>query len=175
MSRKQVSYLTNERTMALVPVANERFGTRVYEEGTSFYIKERPIELIKAACLEGGSSYSGRVAAVKHQTGQRNKCPIPICPRRGIYAYPTHSSKSFHCSWLFVSHIKTIISRTSKANKETTIVFHDGQQIILGVSSYIIEQQMNRAARCFMVFSEGGQRRFEDRGYSYIFERHCKD
>lgn len=173
MRRKYANYLINERTMALEPLSNEEYGTRVYEkDGDYIDVEERPLELIKAACLEGGSSYQGRIDAVKFwMNHHRNKLSVPIDPQRGIVACPTHSSKSFDCTWLFLSHVRAIISIT---NKTTLVVFHDGQELLLNVSQYVMEKQVNRASRCYMIFCEEGQRKLVDYGYSFVFERKRK-
>ncbi|HHY22162.1 MAG TPA: competence protein [Bacilli bacterium] len=170
--RRHVSYLINVRTMALESIAHEKYGTRVYEKGGEwFYVKERPLELIKAACIEGGASYEGRTDAVRYRMNHRNKLVVPISPSNGIIALPTHSSKSFDCSWLMLVHVRTIISIK---NKKTRIVFCDGQELDLDVSSYVIETQMNRASRCFMVFREDGAGQLIDYGYSFVVERKRK-
>lgn len=173
MRRRHVNYLINERTMALESIADEKYGTRVYESGRdAFYVVERPLELIKVACLHGRASYEGRIDAVKFLMNYHNKVSVPIDPQRGIIACPTHSSKSFACSWLFLTHVRTIIQ---VSNHTTIVVFHDGQELSLNVSRYIIEQQLNRASRCFIIFCEEGQRKFVDYGYTFIAETNRYD
>jgi competence protein ComK len=84
-------YEINKETIAIIPANHIDYYSIVLERDQQLHVKLTPLQLIKASCLEGGSTYDGRRLAVTHQTGAQNKVPIPIHPLEQIYAFPTHS------------------------------------------------------------------------------------
>lgn len=147
-------YEVNQNTMALLSVANMDYSTLVLEENQQYYVRKTPIQIIKAACLEGGSTYEGRRSAVSYKTRSQQKVPIPINPKDKIFAFPTHSPKSFHCNWIFYYHVKYISTYKSpgQQNVQSVIAFKNGQPISLYESRYILEKQMQRTAMCIIGF-----------------------
>ena len=53
-------YEINQRTMALLPVAHIEYSTLVIEQYRQLYVKQTPLQIIKAACLDGGAEYEGK-------------------------------------------------------------------------------------------------------------------
>ena len=98
-------YKINDKTMALAPAKEIEYDTIVYETDRKFYIKQTAIQLIHQACLNHWSTYEGRRKAVMHQTGYKEKVPIPIHLKKEIIAFPTHAIKHFDCCWLFYHHV----------------------------------------------------------------------
>ncbi|OIJ16520.1 hypothetical protein BKP45_21180 [Anaerobacillus alkalidiazotrophicus] len=148
------NYEITSQTMALLSVAHLDYCTIALEPSQEFYINKPPLQLIKQACLEGGSTYEGRKKAVVHLTGAKHKVPIPINQLEQIYAFPTHSPNQFECSWIFHQHIRSITPlKTPKEPQQTMITFHNMKQLKLPVSYYSIEKQMQRTASCIIRFS----------------------
>lgn len=149
-------YEINGSTMALLAVAHIDYSTLVLEEGRQFFVRQTPSQIIKAGCLEGGSTFDGRRKAVSYQTGAKQKVPIPINPKDNIFAFPTHSPKSFECSWIFYHHVKyiTIFTSPSKQTFQSKLTFKNGKTITLSESLYILEKQMQRTALCILKFSK---------------------
>ncbi|WP_226036134.1 competence protein ComK [Aquibacillus saliphilus] len=149
------NYDINERTMAILPSFQIDYDAIVIEPGRKLFVKKMPMELIRTACLEGGASYEGRRTAVMYKTESRQKVPIPVNPSMNIYTFPTHSPSQFECSWIFFNHVKSAKPYYSvqKTNPQSTIIFKNGQQLILNQSYYMIEKQMQRTALCMLRFS----------------------
>ncbi|WNF37378.1 competence protein ComK [Bacillaceae bacterium IKA-2] len=143
----QEHYEVNKNTMPLLSVAHPDYDTIALEPNFKCYVRKPPLQLIKLACLEGGSTYEGRRAAVVYQTGVKHKVPIPVDQLEQIYAFPTHSPKEFECAWIFPNHIRLITPYIVPNHpKQTKILFTNFKHIILPVSYYTIEKQLQRSS-----------------------------
>ncbi len=69
MSQIQSFYEVNPQTKAILSVAEIEYLTIVLEEDKQILVRQTPLQMIKAACLEGGASFEGRRKAVIHLTG----------------------------------------------------------------------------------------------------------
>jgi competence protein ComK len=142
-------YKINERTLALIPARQMDYATIAYEHNKQYFVKETPIQLVKTACLEYGSTYQGRRDAVVYHTGYKRKVPIPISISKIIYSFPTHAPTDFECIWIFPSHVQSVIHHPTPKKKPKSIVqFKNGQQLQLNISSYMINKQMERTSVC---------------------------
>ncbi|RXJ02242.1 competence protein [Anaerobacillus alkaliphilus] len=148
-----LDYTINQNTIAIITVAHIDYQTKVIEKNAIFYVKKPALELIKNACLIGGSSYEGRKIAVSYHMRVKHKVPIPINPILHIFAFPTHSPTQYHCSWIFPSHVKAIEKHPTKPN-HTVIIFKNSYKLEIPVSYYQIEKQLLRSAGCIIQFSE---------------------
>ncbi len=147
------TYEINKETMALVPARHIDYDTIVYEAHQILYVKQRPLNMIKAACLEGGATYDGRRIAVIHQTGADHKTPIPINPSQDIYAFPTQSASNFDCNWLFYHHVRSILPHPKHPN-QSLILFKNGQDpLTIDISLASLEKQMHRTSFCIVKFT----------------------
>ncbi|MFA9560376.1 competence protein ComK [Evansella sp. AB-rgal1] len=145
-------YAINKRTLALLSAAHIDYQTIVLEGNNIFYIRKRPMELIKSACYKGGASYEGRREATIHETTAKKKVPIAINTNENIFVFPTLSPNNFHCNWIFYHHVLHVIP-IPKIPNQCTIIFNNRKQITLNVSSEVIEKQMNRTHTCTKYFS----------------------
>ncbi|MFS0821494.1 competence protein ComK [Bacillus sp. 1P02SD] len=154
MKTIQPFYEVNPQTMAILPAREIEYSAIVKEIHQIIYARQTPLQIIKAACLEGGATYEGRRKAVTHLTGAVQKVPIPINPRRKIFAFPTHSPTAFECNWIFHHHIKTI-KPSGKTNPTTQsiILFKNNQELPLNESPYIIQKQYTRTGMCILQYS----------------------
>jgi competence protein ComK len=147
------TYDINKETMALIPAKHIDYDTIVYETNQILYVKQRPLDMIKVACLDGGSTYDGRRVAVIHQTGAQHKVPIPINPLEKIYAFPTHSPSLYECSWIFYHHVRSIMPHPTDP-KESQVLFKNGQTPLnLDISHSSLEKQLHRTSFCVVKFS----------------------
>ena len=80
-------------------------------------MKKTPLQLIKAACLEGGSSFEEDRKPLPIK-GSTHNVPIPINPECNIFAFPTQSPSAFQCNWIFYNHVKSI--KPSETRTEVT-------------------------------------------------------
>ncbi|MEH7388615.1 competence protein ComK [Bacillus sp. JJ1521] len=154
MTQIQDFYEINPQTSAILSVAEFEYSAIVLEGDNRIFVRQTPIQIIKAACLEGGASYEGRRKAVIHLTGAIQKVPIPINPRRKIYAFPTHSPTSFECNWIFFHQIKTItLPKIPSPTNQSIIHFKNNQTLTLNESYYVLQKQYQRTAMCILQYS----------------------
>ncbi|WP_099354737.1 competence protein ComK [Fredinandcohnia onubensis] len=154
MKNIQLTYEVNPQTQAILPAREIEYSSIVKEEHQTLYIRQTPLQIIKAACLDGGATYEGRRKAVTHLTGAIQKVPIPINPRRNIFAFPTHSPTAFECNWIFYHHIKSIIPSLQTNNKTQSIIqFKNQQELPMNESHYLLEKQYTRTAMCVLQYT----------------------
>lgn len=113
------------QTMALIPIAQANFQCLVLEQDQELLVDQPPLQLIQQACLKHYATYEGRKKAITKQHGFKRKVPIPIDPKQGIYAFPTHTPTSYHCHWIFLEHILRLTPDTANESSEahTKIIF----------------------------------------------------
>lgn len=154
MKNIQLTYEVNPQTQAILPAREIEYSSIVKEEHQTLYIRQTPLQIIKAACLDGGATYEGRRKAVTHLTGAVQKVPIPINPRRNIFAFPTHSPTAFECNWIFYHHIKSIIPSLQTSNTTQSIIqFKNQQELPMNESHYLLEKQYTRTAMCVLQYA----------------------
>lgn len=140
------TYQINERTLVLLPAYHLDYQTIVYEKNQRLLIDQSPLNLIKAACIDGGATYQGRKDAVKQLFNIRQKVPIPIQPHRNIYAFPTESPTNHSCKWVFPLHIQTY----SNDEDGVTLNFNKDTIIPIGISLHKLHRQLNYTYMCSM-------------------------
>ncbi|WP_088032000.1 competence protein ComK [Evansella clarkii] len=146
-------YVINRKTMALIPAFHFEFCTIALESGREYFVKRPPLELIKAACLNGGSDYNGRRSAVKHKTGMKRKLPIPVDIDENIFAFPTFSPAHPDCSWIMLSHVDSIVSDRKVSSGATILTFKNGHKINLKLRSELVQKQLYRTSYCMTCFA----------------------
>jgi competence protein ComK len=141
------NYRINENTLALLPAKKLEYGTTVIEMYRNVRVRKTPLQLIKATCYDHWCTYEGRRHAVIHHTKFKKKVPIPINTAKGIYFFPTHSTKSHENHWLSHQHIVEIATCTTYP-ENTLVEFENGVKVSLNVSVYVLKKQMQRTFEC---------------------------
>lgn len=140
-------YSIHSNTMALLPSNHKDYDTIVKEPDRDIYVKQKPLELIKQACLERFATYEGVREAVQHNTGLKRKVPIPINPHLNLYFFPTHATNHFDCCWISYYHVLRI-EKSLTNHPSSTIIFKSGERLHLDVSPYVLKKQMERTLEC---------------------------
>ncbi|WP_099361196.1 competence protein ComK [Fredinandcohnia onubensis] len=153
MKKIQLTYEVNPQTQAILTAREIEYSAIVKEDHQTLYIRQTPLQIIKSACLEGGATYEGRRKAVTHLTGAIQKVPIPINPRRNIFAFPTHSPTAFECNWIFYHHIKSIVPSQQSNTIQSIIQFKNQQKLPMNESHYLLEKQYTRTAMCVLQYA----------------------
>lgn len=153
MKKIQLTYEVNPQTQAILPAREIEYSAIVKEDHQTLYIRQTPLQIIKSACLEGGATYEGRRKAVTHLTGAIQKIPIPINPRRNIFAFPTHSPTAFECNWIFYHHIKSIVPSQQSNTIQSIIHFKNQQELPMNESHYLLEKQYTRTTMCVLQYA----------------------
>ena len=155
MGKEQSSYTITNQTLAIIPVNKRDYHSIVFEQERVIHTKEKPFQLIQAACLEHWSTYEGRRRAVVHQTGFQQKVPIPISINKKIFAFPTYSPHDHACCWIFSSHVRDIAAISIENRMLSEITFHTGKRLSIDVSPYILKKQFQRTLQCMYMISGG--------------------
>lgn len=84
------NYVVNKNTMALLPVilSEKKIVTRVVEREDSFFVFQKPLDIIERSCRKHGSSFLGRKEGTKELTHITHKAPIAISPTDQLYFFP---------------------------------------------------------------------------------------
>lgn len=91
------AYIINKATSGIIPAKEIEYDSIVAEGERFRYIRQTPLDIIKISCIHCWSTYEGRRQAVIHHTGFKEKVPIPVNPKQGIIAIPTHAIKHMNC------------------------------------------------------------------------------
>ncbi|SDI45009.1 competence protein ComK [Natribacillus halophilus] len=143
----RATYRVNAETMAILSAEN---GSYIYErEQEIFQCQERPLQIIRKSCLDGGASFAGRIDAVRHKTKLSKKLPIPINVSENWYAFPTAGLRDYDCYWIFYHHIDKIEATNRKC---CNIYFHDQQWLPVKKSLYTLRTQMQRTGWVMSLF-----------------------
>lgn len=141
----EAKYIMNETTIGMIPARKIEYDTIVIEGENLLYIRQTPLDIIKQSCIHYWSTYEGRREAVMHHTGFKEKVPIPINPKRGIIAIPTHGIKHIDCCWLMHDHILHYEPIKNDPKYKTTVIFTNRRNIKLDVSIRSFQTQIKRA------------------------------
>ncbi|OIJ09147.1 hypothetical protein BKP35_17255 [Anaerobacillus arseniciselenatis] len=93
--------------------------------------------------------HEGRRKAAKRLARLHFKAPVAIHPEGNIYSFPTLSPKKFECSWIFPNHIKDIAPSKKDLGK-SVILFSNLKEVELGISYFMLEEQLQRSVYCLM-------------------------
>ncbi|TDQ42874.1 competence protein ComK [Aureibacillus halotolerans] len=96
-------YGVTPRTYAIATYDHITYQSIVFDEDGVFLQKRTPFQLIKEACLYGGSNFKGRLGYSKFTFPNKKKLPIAVDPLYSIFAYPTIGFELRDCFWIFAS------------------------------------------------------------------------
>jgi competence protein ComK len=144
LKRDQEIYEVTKHTMAILSSFNQDSQALVLDVRGEFHVKQTPMQIIRAACLEGRETYEGRRKAVMHHTSITQKVPIPINIFEQLIAFPTYSPTQIECVWIFYNKIKAIEPR----GERSAVIFLNDHILELDLSFYTLERQMQRTAYC---------------------------
>jgi competence protein ComK len=151
LKRYHDDYEISKETMAIFWLAHESLNSKIIDLSGEYTSRQTPNELIRTACLDGGSTYEGRKKAVVYHTGIGQKIPIPISIVLNLYAFPTHSPSQLENVWIFYHHVKDIV----KVQDRSMVVFKNNTKLELDISFFVLKKQMERTAYCQFRFSQG--------------------
>ena len=140
------NYVVSKNTMALLPVVlgEKQVVTRIVEMEDSFFVFQKPLDIIERSCRKHGSSFFGRKEGTKELTSITHKSPIAISPTDQLYFFPTYSYSRKECAWLSHFHIEN-----NKELKDGNLIirFINGFAVKLEISKSSFENQQNRTAK----------------------------
>jgi competence protein ComK len=143
-------YVVSETTMAIIPEYSEKGVVKIFDVLGIYYENVKPIQLLNQACMARGSSYDGRIQAVRNRLNYFRKTPLMICPNECIFTFPTKSHIEHDCYWIFPRHIQQICHFEGIP----IIQFQNGEQLMLNCSIFTLHRQIERTANCMFHFSK---------------------
>src|SRR5690625_7871127 len=120
MSIIQSEYTIIRKTHALFQAKYFEYDTIVIEQERKLYIRQTPLQIIRASCQKYWSTYEGRRDAVVNQMNFKQKVPIPVSIDKTIYLFPTHSPNHLDNSWIAFEHV----ARFDKSKRQFTPTFY---------------------------------------------------
>jgi competence protein ComK len=135
-------YLITKTTLALLPMAHEKYQTKIIDEKGVFYSKKKPLEIVDDSCYDGGAPYAGKRKAIRRYTGISQKVPAPIRTEADIYAIPTHSPEQFECIWFIAHHFVDAYEIHNPSR--TIIVLTNDVRIEVTISLYTVFEQLKK-------------------------------
>lgn len=149
----EITRKINLDTIALLPVRRIEFNTLIISNDGKEYVPDLPFNVIKTACTAYWGEYEGiRKAVIKH-TKFIQKTPMPICKRRGIYFFPTHSPHNIDNCWIALKHIANIDRippRLRTKHSQSIVYFKNGLTLTLCISYHTLKEQYERASECML-------------------------
>ncbi|MEK5483910.1 competence protein ComK [Viridibacillus sp. FSL R5-0888] len=132
--------LITTNSFVLSPLFEGEVKSKVMTRDGYLHSTLTPIQLLEKICIRYGSTFQGRIDAVKELLGYSKKLPLYI--GEGIYAYPTRSLYHPECVWVFYHNY-----RYEEYGKGQTILYFDhGEIVILDVSLHTVKEQQQRLA-----------------------------
>jgi len=145
MSIIQSEYTIIRKTHALFSAKHFEYDTIVIERERKLYIRQTPLQIIKASCQNYWSTYEGRRDAVVTLMNFKQKVPIPVSIHKAIYLFPTHSPNHLDNSWIAFEHVARFDKKQNSGQPEQTLVtFKNGYKKTLDVSVHTFETQWQR-------------------------------
>lgn len=136
-------HIITKDTVALIQEKTGYYNTRIIQGHEKLYSINTAEKILEENCHRYGSSYLGRLNYSKTILKNNSKLPIPVFPEKGIFFFPTTSSRKEDCVWLSYYHIKDY----EPSGTITRVYFLNGIIKLINVSFYQFDSQMNRMAR----------------------------
>ncbi|MDE5540147.1 MAG: competence protein ComK [Bacilli bacterium] len=136
-----MSYLINDKTLALIPSKNK---TKVIEFYHTITVNTEVKEIIARNCEMNGSSLEGRQKGSSYLIGTSYKPPIILSEKDNLILVPTHSNRNHLCSWIILSNLLNYYPYSAKS---VLIEFQNNQKIVLNISYSVFDNQILRATR----------------------------
>ena len=133
------NYEINSSTIAIIPIS--KGISRVIEEDNIMTVQKNTTQIIDDSCKYFGSSYLGRHEGTKNIIGINYKSPIVIEETKEIIFFPTSSPRFDNCYWISLKKIQ----KYKKVNGQTVIVFKNGYELPINISSGSLENQILRS------------------------------
>ncbi|WP_082023401.1 competence protein ComK [Sporosarcina koreensis] len=147
------SYMLDSQALALTGYSDD-LGNRsmILTMHGTYISRQAPVELLKQACLAGGSAKTARKREAAAILKSRQKLPFILTD--GIGVFPTSSSRHSTCVWVF-NHFFT---PSFLEKKKTVLTFSSGLSIEAPASIHTIHQQ---AGRLHMLLLRAEEERLE--------------
>jgi len=141
------SYLINHDTLALEAVFVDGFKSRITTTHGVYYSKMSIKSLLEEACIRYGSTFDGRVQAIRLFFEYLHKTPLLINPGE-VGAFPTLSYLDPECVWLFNHHFQIKVLSANRSE----VIFSTGHSVQVNVSKRVLIKQQQRLSNAMETF-----------------------
>lgn len=141
------SYLINEDTLALESIFVDGFKSRITTTHGLYYSKMSKESLLEEACIRYGSTFDGRIQAIRKFFEYLHKTPLLINPE-AVGAFPTLSYLDAECVWLFNHHFQIKVLSANRSE----VIFSTGHSIQVNVSKRVLIKQQQRLSIAMETF-----------------------
>ncbi|WP_017726090.1 competence protein ComK [Halalkalibacterium ligniniphilum] len=143
-------YEVNQETLALCPHFHPEYQTKVLETSGVYYVKGKPLDLLKRNCKQFGASLRGRQEWAAYVMNKSYKLPILVQEHHNLLAFPTHSPRHTACTWIFVNQFPDI--KTAAQKQKSLVQFPNGTELTVDVSYPSLNRQMQQGFACLGYF-----------------------
>jgi competence protein ComK len=142
-----MSFLIDEKVCAIIPYYNEygELCSRVVKDDGDIKLKISPIRLLEESCITYGSTFRGRIEAIKYLMGFKKRIPLTVSCKKNIFAFPINSHLRKDEIWIFTN--KVLKYREVKKSV-TRITFRNFKEIDIEISFSSFDSQFNRSIAC---------------------------
>lgn len=138
-------------TVALLPARRIEFSTLIITNYGKEYVPDPSLHMIKSACRDNFEEYEGNRKVIISHTNFIQKTPMPICKRKGIYFFPTHSPHRIENCWInhhHVANIDKIPHRLKTQHGQSIVYFKNGLTLAFSTSYHTMKEQYKRTSEC---------------------------
>lgn len=136
-------YVIHANTVALKRENSRYFRTKIIEVDNEQISDLAVMQIIEHSCITYGSSYIGRRDFSAKVLQSKNKLPISIHPKRGIYFLPTLSLQNPKCMWINYFHIEGYY----RVDDLTVLILSNGSKLYIETSYNQFDMQMKRTSQ----------------------------
>ena len=144
-----MEYEINYDTQIIMPVGDN--SSKIIESDEEYFVKKSVQNIMEHSCEYFGSSFEGRKEGTKKLLGITHKSPIIIEETRKIIFFPTTSPDNWDCMWI---NLEKIDKYYKLDNKNSEIMFKNGDKVKLNVSIGSLSNQILRATRLKYILEE---------------------
>lgn len=143
------SYLIDERALAIEPVFDGVYQSKITTMDGVFYSKECTTYLLGKACKYYASTMEGRVDATRDIMKYYHRIQFIIIPLL-VGVFPTTSPENMNCVWIFNHRFEV----DALGKRKSRVRFLSGQSIIAPVSKHTLEKQQLRLHTSMSTYKE---------------------
>jgi competence protein ComK len=147
--RMERLYIISSDTKAIMRTASSYYRSKVLEGNEDKFSIKSPEQIIDNSCLLYGADLKGRKQAVRKILSTTSKLPVPISPTRGVFMFPTSSTKNKDCVWIAFHQVKFYEQRADR----TYIGFFDDTGIYVNASENSIDAQYKRTSQVIVHYN----------------------
>ncbi len=144
-----MDYFITQETLLIMPITKTQ--TKILENDNVMFVDSKTFKIVNDNCKLYGSTYLNRVEFSKTILKCRCKMPIILDNDGNIILFPTTSKRQEHCAWLNYNNIK---SYKEQGSKNVVVTFLNGIKIVINMSYYTFEHQINKCHRLKLDYLE---------------------